>query len=75
MLEKDEVARLRSIVNHLEIEKAEFRKRMGDLESEATHVYRENEKIMTNLQTKNNEASVLDSDNRSLNDRIRQMAA
>jgi len=75
LLEKDEVTRLRSIVNHLELEKAELRKRLGDLESEATHVYRENEKMVGQLHNVDHQANALNQDNRSLQDRMRGMSS
>jgi uncharacterized protein (DUF3084 family) len=74
-IEKDEVARLRSIVTHLETENTDFRKRLTDVENEASKVFKDNEQIRINLEARDKEATSLGSEKVSLTEKVKGMVS
>jgi hypothetical protein len=73
MIEKEEVNRLRSHINHLEIERAELIHRLALTEDGVAEVARRNENISGQMSTREKQALIIDSDNRDLSDRVRRL--
>ena len=74
IIEKEEVSRLRSRVNQLEIERAEIMHRMKISEDSAEHATRSQGDIVGRLGAREEQAIALERDNQNLAEQVRRMS-